>query len=76
MQIANVDSNLGLADGYGTEDVRYIWTHGNDDSIKMASDMTLSQFDLIGFPAGNETLRSPSGNSYNTIQLLLLSDNY
>ena len=38
----------------------YVWTHGPTNSIKMASDMTLSQFDLIGFPAGNETLSQPA----------------
>ena len=43
-------------DGYGVEDMLYEWTHGPDGSIKMASDMRLSQFDLIAFPAGNETV--------------------
>ncbi len=46
-----------VSDGYDKDDVAYIWTHGVDNSIKMASDMTLSQFDLIGFPAGNESQR-------------------
>ena len=52
------------ADGYGASDVIYWWTHapGNEPangSIKMASDMTLSQFDLIRFPHGNGTQFQP-----------------
>lgn len=46
-----------LLDGYGVEDVQYVWTFGPSESIKIAPDMTLSQFDLIGFPHGNDTLR-------------------
>lgn len=48
---------LVFAVGYGVNDVVYKWTHGADKSINTAADMTLSQFDLIGIPAGssNET---------------------
>ena len=52
---------LPLIDGYGVEDVQYVWTYGALKSIKMASDMRLSQFDLIGHPAGNETAAQPQG---------------
>ena len=38
----------------------YQWTHG-ENGIKMASDMRLSQFDLIGFPFGNGTLTDTGG---------------
>ncbi len=44
------------------EDLQYVWTHGADRSIKMAPDMRLSQFDLIGFPAGNATFTLTGGN--------------
>ena len=46
-----------------TNDLVYHWTHGADSSIKMASDMRLSQFDLIGFPTGNGTLIDTGGTS-------------
>ena len=46
------------ADGYGEEDVLYVWTHGADKSIKMAMDMKLSQYDLVGVPSGNATAMS------------------
>ena len=39
----------------------YTWTHGPGNSVKMAPDMRLSQFDLIGFPAGNETVFNAGG---------------
>ncbi len=51
-------------DGYGVEDIQYIWTHGAHKSIKMAPDMRLSQFDLIGHPAGNETAIQPQGKGH------------
>ena len=38
------------------EDLTYSWTYGASNSIKMAPRMSLSQFDLIGFPAGNGTI--------------------
>jgi hypothetical protein len=49
------------ADGYGSTDVIYWWTYASETgrSIMMASDMTLSQFDLIRFPHGNETQFQP-----------------
>ncbi len=50
-------------DGYGLGDIQYKWTHGPSRSIKIASDMRLSQFDLIGHPAGNETVIQPQGKS-------------
>lgn len=48
-------------DGYNDRDVQYIWTHGLLKSIKMAADMRLSQFDLIGFPAGNSSFSDTRG---------------
>ncbi|CAD5114971.1 DgyrCDS4001 [Dimorphilus gyrociliatus] len=47
--------------GYDTSDVLYVWTYGAGSSIKMASDMTLSQFDLIDFPQGNRTISHARG---------------
>ena len=55
-----------IADGYGVEDLLYEWTHGPARSIKMASDMRLSQFDLVDFPAGNETYVQHRGTEYAT----------
>ena len=50
-----------LTDGYDEQDIVYVWTHGSARSIKMAADMTLSQFDLIGCPAGNATITKFGG---------------
>ena len=50
------------------EDIQYVWTHGASKSIKMATDMRLSQFDLIGHPAGNETAVQPQGTVFTTPQ--------
>jgi hypothetical protein len=61
LQTHTASITLLHADGYGINDVLYFWTHGPDNSIKMASDMTLSQFDLVGFPADNETAKRPGG---------------
>ena len=52
-----------VTDGYDRSDVEYIWTHGPESSITLATGMLLSQFDLIGSPAGNETHRIPGGNN-------------
>ncbi len=51
-------SVVSAADGYGEDDVLYVWTHGADRSIKMAPDMKLSQYDLVGLSAGNTTAMS------------------
>jgi gamma-aminobutyric acid receptor subunit alpha len=40
-------------------DVIYRWAYGENKSIKMAPDMTLSQFDLIGIPSGKENKTLP-----------------
>ena len=39
--------------GYTTEDVLYKWTSGR--GVNIASDMKLSQFDLMQTPTGNLT---------------------
>jgi hypothetical protein len=44
-----------ISDGYNENDVLYVWTKGANKSIKIAADATLSQFDIIGIPAGNMT---------------------
>ena len=44
-----------FSDGYNKDDLLYVWTNGAGHSIKMAPDLTLSQFDLIGMPHANET---------------------
>ncbi|ELT95877.1 hypothetical protein CAPTEDRAFT_48879, partial [Capitella teleta] len=41
--------------GYTSSDVQYVWTNGRNDSIKLASDMQMSQFDILGSPVHNET---------------------
>ena len=50
------------ADGYGRTDVSYIWTDGAGKSISTAQDMRLSQFDLVGIPSGNYTMKTPGGD--------------
>lgn len=50
------------ADGYDTSDVIYMWTNDSDlPTIQIASDMTLSQFDLVGMTYSNKTLQRPNG---------------
>jgi hypothetical protein len=39
--------------GYTSDDLLYKWTTGR--GVNIASDMKLSQFDLISTPTGNET---------------------
>ncbi|KAK2140777.1 hypothetical protein LSH36_1251g00009 [Paralvinella palmiformis] len=41
--------------GYSVTDLIYMWTYGHQ-SIKIAQDMTLSQFDVIEFPHGNTSI--------------------
>lgn len=57
-----MNSLVVFADGYNTDDVVYIWTHGPDKSINIANDMTLSQFDLIGYPHTNENVTHTHNN--------------
>ena len=50
------------SEGYTIDDVIYAWTiPDNSKSIVTASDMTLSQFDLIGWSHKNETKIRYSG---------------
>ena len=44
-----------VSDGYSETDVLYVWTKGANKSIQISPDATLSQFDIIGIPAGNMT---------------------
>ncbi|ELU14206.1 hypothetical protein CAPTEDRAFT_100858 [Capitella teleta] len=53
--------------GYGTTDVIYRWKYGVNKSIKMAPDMTLSQFDLIGIPSGKENKTLPMKGSFSAL---------
>ena len=46
--------------GYTTEDVLYKWTSGR--GVNVASDIKLSQFDLMQTPTGNLTTRVNIGN--------------
>ena len=48
-----------VAVGYTHEDVVYQWTSGR--GVNIASDMKLSQFDLISTPTGNATLSRSTG---------------
>lgn len=57
-----------LSDGYGITDVIYKWTYGANKSVKMAPDMTLSQFDLIGIPSGKENKTFPVKGELTRVQ--------
>merc|ERR1719219_1396479 len=50
--------------GYTDQDVSYNWTTGR--GVNIASDMKLSQFDLIATPTGNETTERSKG-TYSTL---------
>ncbi|XP_074650714.1 gamma-aminobutyric acid receptor subunit alpha-2-like [Tubulanus polymorphus] len=60
MDMQNCPFQIGSY-GYSTRDVSYRWVFGPEESIKISPDMKLSQFDLIGHPAGNETFTLKSG---------------
>ncbi|XP_064609781.1 gamma-aminobutyric acid receptor alpha-like [Liolophura sinensis] len=47
--------------GYSTDDVTYKWSYGYEKAVELASTMTMSQFDLVGFPAFNGTSESKAG---------------
>ena len=47
--------------GYTTRELLYRWKDGNDRSIKWSRGLTLSQFDLTGSPAGNNTISIKGG---------------
>ena len=48
--------------GYTTADVVYQWTAGR--GVNIASDMKLSQFDLIKTPTGNATIEVNKGKTF------------
>ena len=50
--------------GYTSQDISYNWTTGR--GVNIASDMKLSQFDLIATPTGNETTERSKG-TYSTL---------
>ena len=52
-------------DGYDNKEVQYTWTHGEVNSIAMSPDMRLSQFDLIGTPAGKDNITHLSNSDLN-----------
>ena len=52
--------------GYTAQDVSYRWTTGR--GVNIASDMKLSQFDLISTPTGNQTIQRSNG-SYSTLMV-------
>ena len=47
--------------GYSKDDVEYRWTKGR--GVNIASDMKLSQFDLIKTPTGNATIEVNKGKN-------------
>ncbi|KAK2169069.1 hypothetical protein LSH36_12g07026 [Paralvinella palmiformis] len=55
--------------GYSENELLYIWTKGANNSIKIAADTTLSQFDIVGIPAGNMTKydRGLGGRRYSAL---------
>ena len=58
-----------LSVGYTSSDLTYQWTAGR--GVNIASDMKLSQFDLISTPTGNETTYLNHGEEDDNIFLHL-----
>ena len=57
--------------GYTAQDILYRWTAGR--GVNIASDMKLSQFDLISTPTGNETtLRSKGRVDQSSVQFNII----
>ena len=48
--------------GYSKDDVEYRWTKGR--GVNIASDMKMSQFDLIKTPTGNATVEVNKGKFF------------
>ena len=48
--------------GYSKDDVEYRWTKGR--GVNIASDMKMSQFDLIKTPTGNATVEVNKGKGF------------
>ncbi|CAG5135697.1 unnamed protein product, partial [Candidula unifasciata] len=48
---------------YSVDDVIYKWSYGQSESIELAPDLRLSQFDLVGYPATNYTGRLMTASS-------------
>ncbi|KAK2148946.1 hypothetical protein LSH36_474g04060 [Paralvinella palmiformis] len=53
---------------YTKDQIHYEWKYGPGRSIKASSDMRLSTFDLIGYPAWNVTIRR-TGGEYSTLKV-------
>lgn len=51
-----------FAVAYSTDDVIYEWRFGRENSVEIAADMTLSQFDLLRAPCFNTTSFLRGGN--------------
>ena len=56
--------------GYTIKDLNYEWTSGH--GVNIATDMKLSQFDLISAPTGNSTMNVNKGKLYLLIFILKL----
>ena len=59
--------------GYTKSDLMYQWTAGR--GVNIASDMKLSQFDLISTPTGNETVTLNHGETFLAAFTRLISIN-
>ena len=66
-----IKSILSFQDGYNRDDVVYEWTTSREP-IQTAKDMTLSQFDLIGYPHANGNITRPGGGSFPAVYCFCL----
>ena len=55
-------SSISFLVGYSKDDVEYRWTKGR--GVNIASDMKMSQFDLIKTPTGNATVEVNKGKVF------------
>ena len=58
--LSNISSFFSV--GYSKDDVEYRWTKGR--GVNIASDMKMSQFDLIKTPTGNATVEVNKGKVF------------
>lgn len=54
--------SLCWPDAYTNNEVIYLWSHGDENSVSVAEDGSrLNQYDLLGHVIGKETISSSTG---------------
>lgn len=66
--------SLSLSDAYTNNEVVYIWTKGDEDSVVVAKDGSrLNQYDLLGHDIGKESMSSSTGTLTTYLPLFIVT---